>query len=129
MQCYYKNYYEIDIMILALDIGTVHFGPGSEAMNNSNPGIYARFNNGATGGVYFNSVRKVSSWAGYSMETPNKRFALTIGAVTGYQKAPVLPLVLISATQKFGGVTARASLITPTKFNVGGVHLSLERKI
>jgi hypothetical protein len=68
---------------MGLHVASVHL-PAGDGMNNANPGLYARWHNGATVGAYYNSLRRVSLYAGWTIE--QGPFALTVGLVSGYQK-------------------------------------------
>jgi hypothetical protein len=71
---------------IGLHLGTAHTHGG---LNGVNPGVYARFDNGATIGAYRNSIGRNSAYAAYTMETPIRpsiSAALAVGIVTGYQR-------------------------------------------
>jgi hypothetical protein len=63
--------------------------------NNFNPGIYAKAECGAVVGTYYNSRSHQSFYAGYSFEGSVGRLEpfLLVGAVTGYKRSPVLPMI------------------------------------
>lgn len=63
--------------------GREHTIRGQE-WNNVNPGIYARWANGFTAGLYENSLRETTTYAGWTWQTPGEMFALTAGVATGY---------------------------------------------
>ncbi len=69
--------------ILGLHLLTAHAAQGYEAIT---PGAYARHESGFTVGAYRNSIGRPSAYAGWTFETEDRRFALTVGAVTGYEK-------------------------------------------
>jgi hypothetical protein len=50
------------------------------------PGAYVRMANGATAGAYRNSLGKASVYVGWTWQTDDERFALTVGAVSGYRR-------------------------------------------
>lgn len=107
-------------------VGSYHDQPG---YNNFNPGVYAKLENGATAGFYYNSNRRMSAYVGYTLETPGKWFALTLGAITGYERWPVMPLAVPSVRLGDDELAVRLSFIP--KFEKNGanvVHLSLEHK-
>ena len=83
--------------IIGMHLFTWHSAPGFEP---ATVGAYARSPDGATIGVYRNSEGGRSAYAGLTMETPGRQFALTVGAVTGYRAAQVIPLIAPSA--RFG---------------------------
>ncbi len=68
---------------LGLHLMTAHAASGYESVT---PGIYIRHESGLTAGAYRNSIKRPSLYAGYTFETADKRWALTVGAVTGYEK-------------------------------------------
>lgn len=107
-----------------LHLGSVHF-PKDE-FNNFNPGAYARWNNGLTVGGFYNSERRVSLYAGYTYEIG--RFAVTMGAVTGYRRSKVLPMVI--PTLRVGsihGVDMRLAFIPKLEKGMSNaLHLMLE---
>jgi len=81
----------------------------SNDYNNVNPGIYYRLAEGPTAGIYRNSLRRTSVYAGYTLEWG--RFGLTAGAVTGYTDG-VQPLLVPSmALFTYRGVTTRLIFI------------------
>lgn len=75
-----------------LHIGS-HHAPARD-FNNWNPGAYVRWTNGATVGAYYNSERRMSAYAGYTHQWG--AFAVTLGAITGYERRAVLPLLVPS---------------------------------
>jgi hypothetical protein len=60
------------------------------------PGLYLRAPSGLTFGAYRNSYGDGSAYAGWTFETEDKRFALTVAGVAGYKRAAVLPMVIPS---------------------------------
>lgn len=71
----------LETWTLGLHLLTAHAMPGYEAVT---PGIYARHESGATFGAYRNSIGRRSAYAGWTFESG--RFALTVGAVSGYER-------------------------------------------
>lgn len=105
---------------LGLHLATAHIK--DNGLNDRNPGMYASCN-GVTAGVYHNSFRRTTVYAGY-------RFALTqdtsvlVGTATGY--GPV-KLVVVPQVDIGGGF--RLQLIPPdlSKRNSrGAIHLAYE---
>lgn len=99
--------------------------------NNSNPGIYFRAPSGLTVGGYTNSYRLPSAYAGWTFETQDRRFALTVAGVTGYPQAAVRPLVVPSVRL---GLSERLSLRLAgaprvDRDTAAVVHLSLEWRL
>lgn len=97
------------------------------------PGVYARLRNGATFGAFRNSYGRGSAYLGYTFETADGRFALTVGGVTGYHGAAVQPLVIPS--MQFGldalgapGWKARIALAPkpPRQAAAAAVHFAVE---
>lgn len=137
---------------VGLHLVSVH---DSEGMNNFNPGVYARFDNGVTVGAYRNSFRRNSVYLGYTLETSaTDRFslAMTIGGITGYQKRTwygvcrdgyvtkgldrcyeghgrfINPLFVPSAAYRADGYTIRVGLIpNASAKSIRAVHLMAER--
>lgn len=113
---------------VGVHVGSYHF---EGDFNNFNPGAYV-YHNGWTTGTYYNSERRQSVYAGYTFEhylTADLSVAVTVGAITGYLRAPVLPLVLPSAAYK---LTARDSVrigfVPPVgKGSSAAVHVMFER--
>lgn len=104
---------------VGVNLGTLHFDPGYE---NFNPGVYVTVDN-VSGGVYRNSFGDVSVHVGYVFRGLfGSPIDLLVGAVTGYPRASVLPLLLPSI--KVYGF--RFSLLLPVDKSSGGVHLSYE---
>ena len=116
-------------IVIGAHLHTAHFGQGHERMNDNNPGLYVMADN-LTAGIYYNSERATSVYAGYTWATADGRFALTVGGVTGYRQARVMPLVVPSYRHGLvDGYAARVSFLPrPPKGGVGGVHLSVERE-
>ena len=67
---------------LGVHLVSAHIPAGLEN-NNLNPGVYAKVD-GFVAGVYRNTLRRTSFYAGYAFE--HGPFALTVGAITGYDK-------------------------------------------
>lgn len=70
-------------LLIGIHLFTAHAGE-QEPMKAVTPGVYAKHSSGWAGGIYGNSVGATSVWAGRVFETADKRWALTVGAVTGY---------------------------------------------
>ena len=113
---------------LGLHLATAHFG--GEGLHSSTPGVYLTTNSGLTLGAYSNSYGATSTYAAWTWQTADKRFALTAGGVTGYPAARVMPLLVPSVRIPIvGGASARLSFLAkpPKKGSAGGLHLSVER--
>jgi hypothetical protein len=111
-----------DVDRIGLHLGTVHQGDG---FNNVNPGVYAVWSNGATVGTYFNSERRQTAYVGWTWD--RGPFALTAAALTGYQRAPVVPGLIPSVRIPLGERSAaRVSFILAPEKQGRAVHLSWE---
>lgn len=94
------------------------------------PGIYARAPSGLSFGAYRNSYGRGSVYAGWTFETPDKRFALTVAGVTGYPQRGLRPMALPSIRWDLGAKTSLRIAAAP---KVGGsaalVHFAIEYKL
>jgi hypothetical protein len=110
---------------LGLHLGTAHSRSG---FNGVNPGLYVRTDNGLTFGAFRNSYGDPSAYAAMTLETRDRRFALTAGVVTGYPGPALSPLVVPSTRIPLGRHAVRLSLIPkpPKHASSAGAHLSLE---
>jgi hypothetical protein len=120
-------------LVIGLHLATAHFGPNT--LESNTPGIYARVNSGPaaglTVGTFRNSYSRQSSYIAWSFQTSDERFALTVGAVTGYSAARVMPLVVPSVRVPLGGDFAARFSYIPKPVKQGhnaGLHLSVERQ-
>ena len=118
---------------IGLHLVTAHFGPN--ALESVTPGVYARVDRGLaaglTAGAFRNSYARTSGYAAWTWQTEDRRFALTIGAVTGYPAASVMPMVVPSARIPLAADTAvRVSFIPKPiqRGNNAALHLSVERE-
>lgn len=122
-------------LVIGAHLATAHTAAGLEPVN---PGIYARSEaTGLTAGVFRNSYARTSVYFGYTAETDSKRFALTVGGVTGYPtERAVLPLVVPSVRFEasddgsvWGKTAVRLSYLPkPPKYGRShALHLSIER--
>lgn len=108
--------------VVGVHLGSIH-SPKRD-YNNFNPGIYYKMDNGFTVGTYRNSIRKQSFYTGYTYEW--KRFAITAGAITGYEGCKVCPLIF--PTVKVGSF--RLGFIPHIKATGANVfHLMYEKQI
>lgn len=112
-------------------LGSYHFEGN---FNNFNPGVYV-YHDGWTAGTYYNSERNQSYYAGYTFEYPLVgpfTGGLTVGAITGYSRASVMPLAVPSIAWRTSGdsrLALRVSFVP--KVEKGGssaVHASIEFK-
>ncbi len=72
-------------LALGVHLASYHASP-LPYQNNINPGVYVECD-GWTTGVYRNTLRRTSVYAGYALRSGP--FGLTLGAVSGYQKKPI----------------------------------------
>lgn len=87
------------------------------------PGLYVRHNDtGATAGVYRNSEGGTSAYVGGTLSY--KKLDLTIGAVIGYKRAKVLPMVVPSV--KLTDNLRVALIVNPWDIKASAVHLAYE---
>jgi hypothetical protein len=116
---------------IGLHIGSHHFTERQTgSWNNSNPGVYARWENGLTVGTLYNSERRQSAYVAWTWESQQWNrlsVALTAGAITGYAKT-VSPLLSVSGSF---AITERASVrlsLMPKAHPAGSAvaHLSTE---
>lgn len=118
---------------LTVHIASVHTQGG---YNNTNPGVGLRWadasGDGPVVGVYFNSERSTSVYAGYAWNWPIAgalSAQITVGAVTGFKRAPVVPMVMPSLAYARDKKTAlRLSAIPPVGKMAGVVHLTYDVK-
>ena len=78
---------------VGLHLASHHF-PSYDYQQNFNPGVYVRFDNGLTAGGYRNTIGRNSFYVGYTLEGKETPFALTVGAITGYQKRSTVTQVV-----------------------------------
>jgi hypothetical protein len=100
-------------------------------LNGINPGIYARFDNGLTVGTYRNSYGRQSVYAADTFETDQVHgfsAALTVGAITGYPAAKVMPMLAPSVAYHFGADAVRLALVPkpPSHGSSAALHLMIE---
>jgi hypothetical protein len=116
-------------MTVGAHLATAHLGDHGaprEGWQNVNPGLYVRLANGITAGAYWNSERRTSAYAGWTLATSDDRWALTVGAVTGYGgvKPLLAPSVRIGLTK---AVSVRLTLLAAPKASPA-IHVSAERR-
>lgn len=119
---------DISPWVIGLQLAAAHFGGGASSMEWATPGLYAMHASGATFGAYRNSQGRGSAFAAWTWQTESRRWAITVGAVTGYERARVLPLILPSVRVPIGDVALRLSLVPPIakQHVVGAVAVALE---
>jgi hypothetical protein len=115
-----------DGITVGAHIASWHSEPG---YNNTNLGAYLRTADGWTVGTYFNSQRKQSAYAGRTFSTQladQVEASVTVGAITGYKLAPVLPL-LVPSLRIGGDVGLRLAYLPPIeKQGTHVAHVSVE---
>lgn len=122
-------------VVLGLHLATAHFGaPANLDLQSATPGVYLRSAAGLTVGAYVNSYGRGSAYAGWTFSTADGRWSITAGAVTGYPRAAVSPLLVPSVRLPLGdwapSWAARiAYLPKPHSDGAQGIHLSLERSL
>ena len=125
--------------VVGLHLVSAHI-PNKSWTNNYNPGIYVKADNGLTVGVYYNTLSRVSVYAGYTLEA--WPFALVLGATSGYKKhlSPgggmrgtsngYLSLMLAPSVKlpvEAWGVSPRLSFVPRIGSGSSVFHLSVER--
>jgi hypothetical protein len=78
---------------IGLHLISLHARHGYET---ATPGVYVRMSTGMTAGLLRNSEGRASTYLGYTWETADRRWALTVGGITGYRSAVVSPLLVPS---------------------------------
>lgn len=106
---------------IGVHVATYHLNRDAD-FNEFNAGLYV-VRAGWTAGAYRNSIRRVSTYAGY---THNRVFGtpvdVTVGAVSGYLPAPVIPMLVPSI--KLHNV--RLGILLPFEKKGGGLHVAVE---
>lgn len=103
----------------------------------STPGLYLRLDSGSMAGLTVGALRNSfgdpSAYAAWTFETagaaPGLRAALTLGGITGYKAATVLPLVVPSLSMPVAGGAVRLGYLPrrpKADHAVSAVHLSVE---
>lgn len=115
-----------EVAAYGIHIGSHHF-PAYQ-YNNFNPGLYVRMKSGLTAGAYYNSERRPSAYLGYTHEWG--RFAVTVGAVSGYTLGRGNPRIypMIVPSVKLGtveNVTFRLAVMPQVSKNMGATALHL----
>jgi hypothetical protein len=119
---------------IGINIASMHSKPG---YNDRNPGVYVVAESGYAAGLYHNSHRKLSVWAGRQFSTDSVQLgpvkasaAVLAGGITGYGKPSIL--VSPSVAAEYSGVTYRLSYAPkhPSKQDASdAIHLSVSFKI
>ncbi|MEY5099137.1 MAG: hypothetical protein RJA36_1856 [Pseudomonadota bacterium] len=125
-------------VVIGLHLATAHFNAPADAnLQAATPGIYMRSAAGLTLGAYRNSHARLSTYAAWTWTTQDQRWAITAGAVTGYPRASVYPLLVPSlrlpiktlSGQRTGWAARLAYLPKPHSDGAQGLHLSVERGV
>lgn len=118
-------------------IGSAHY-PGAHYQNNLNPGMYLRTDDGLTFGTYYNTLRRTSFYAGYTLEYGP--FGLMAGAITGYQPKRIegrmyghgktlTPIVSLGLhLPSLSGFTPMLMLVPPFGNSPAVLHLAFEHR-
>jgi hypothetical protein len=114
-----------ELAAVGVHVGSWHSEPG---FNNTNPGVYVRTADGWTLGAYRNSVRRTSTYAGWTTGVDlaaGVRAEVTVGAIAGYFR-PVLPMAVPSVRFALGEhLGARLILIPRINPKLGAHVVSL----
>ena len=117
--------------------GSAHF-PGGSYQNNFNPGVYLRTDDGITIGTYYNTLRRVSFYAGYTFEYGP--VGVLGGLITGYQPKLIDGLSygqgkaltpMLAASLKLpplGGFKPMLMLVPPFRSSPAVLHIAFEHK-
>jgi hypothetical protein len=99
--------------------------------NKPTSGIYARAPNGFSFGAITNSYRRASGYAGWTWQTDDERFALTVAGLSGYPRRGVQLMVMPSVKMDLPGRWALRLGASPRAEKGGAalVHLSVERRL
>lgn len=120
-----------------IHVGSAHV-PGGAYQNNFNPGVYLRTDDGITIGTYYNTLRRVSFYAGYTVEYGP--VGLLGGLVTGYQPKLIDGLSygqgktltpMLAASLKLpplGGFKPMLMLVPPFRSSPAVLHLAFEHR-
>ncbi|MDT8998343.1 hypothetical protein RQP53_03525 [Paucibacter sp. APW11] len=105
-------------LVIGIQLLSLHAGGGD--LRTLTPGAYVQLESGATAGVYLNSHGRRSVFAGWTLE--QGRWALTVGGVSGYPKAPAIPMLVPSYRLDSG---LRIGIV-PNPFGASVLHFSYE---
>ena len=106
---------------IGLHLGSVHESPG---FNGFNPGAYVRLDSGVTAGSYFNSIRKQSFYAGYTMNVWGP-LDVTFAGVTGYQDYPIATAIPSVSVPLWKSVSARLAYVYSPGVS-SAIHMTVE---
>ncbi len=97
--------------------------------NNNNPGVYVQTECGLTVGAYYNSLGRLSTHVGFTVDIPHTPLFVSGGVATGYY-APVIPMGMVGLRADRGPVRMRIGYIPKVgKINdTHVVHLMIERR-
>jgi hypothetical protein len=116
--------------MIGLHVASLHSAAG---FCNFDPGVYARWGSGFTVGAYRNSECRASAYAGMTWDKPlTDRItgSITLGAVTGYRRAPVMPLMVPSVQIRLDDAYALRVAFIPKveKSGAHALHFMVERR-
>ena len=118
-----------DAWIIGVHLVTAHFPAAYDGVHRFEwltPGLYVVAPGGATVGAYRNSYGNASAYAGWTWR--RGQWALMVGAVTGYDRASVLPMVVPSYSFKLEDNKALRFSYMPKTYKAGAhaLHVSYE---
>lgn len=111
-------------LILGVHLASHHLEQ-YDYQNNTNPGVYAECD-GWTAGMYLNTLKKTSVYAGYTFKAGP--LGLSVGGVTGYRKyyelvpCPPAEGAAVCAWQRGASSSAVAPMVVP-HLTLGSVRL------
>lgn len=108
---------------VGVNLATAHSGGGFRSWT---PGAYVRTDSGLTAGILRNSYGRISLHAGQTWHTQALGLPIDLqaGLITGYQRAPVLPLATVSTL--IGG--RHRLILIPGPRGCAAINYSLEWK-
>lgn len=107
--------------IIGIHMATAHVD-ADRPMNDTNPGIYVQATNNIVVGTYYNSIKRQTTYVGYTYST--KYVDFTTGVATGYNKS-VIPMFVPST--KFGPIrVAYLPKMHITSAHI--IHFSIEKE-
>lgn len=119
---------------VGVHLGSWHSNKDAQgrSYNGVNPGLYARWDNGATVGSYYNSERRMTAYAGWTFETPQWHrltAAVTAGGIVGYKKGPMIFAIPSAAVHVTERTAVRVSFVPKMeKDGAAAIHLSAEHR-
>lgn len=131
--------------VIGVHLVSHHF-PAQTWQRNANPGLYIKTDDHVVVGLYRNSLGRTSGYLAYVLESERWPVALTVGAVSGYQRRVVaglngpemigssasrLTLMLAPSVRlpAIAGLTPRLSVIPRFGTSSAVLHLSVEKRL